>query len=61
MKPGKRDKAYPLLITGRELVELQKFTGAMAEAFGMDRRIENYKGKRPLRLYIAGIWIALKA
>ncbi len=51
MKPGSREKRYPFLITGRELTELQKFTGDMAEAFGLDRRIESYKGTRPLLLY----------
>lgn len=51
MKPGSGDKPYPLLIEGRELAELQKFTWHMAEAFGLDRRIRNYKGTRPLRLY----------
>lgn len=51
MKPGPNDTQYPLLISGRELAELQRFTHAMAEAFGLDRRIENYQGKRPLRLY----------
>ena len=38
-------------ITGRELLELQRFTWSMAEAFDLDRRIEHYKGTRPLRLY----------
>jgi hypothetical protein len=40
-----------LLITGDELRELKRHTGAMAEAFGLDRKIENYKGTRPLTLY----------
>ena len=30
---------------------LQCLTGWMAEAFGLDRKIENYKGIRPLTLY----------
>ena len=51
MKLGSRDKRYPILITGRELVELKKLTYLMAEAFGLDRRIENYQGKRPIGLY----------
>ena len=51
MKPGSRDKRYRILITGRELVELKKFTYLMAEAFGLDRRIENYQGKRPIGFY----------
>lgn len=51
MKPETGDKQYSVLITGRELVELQRFTWSMAEAFGLDRRIENYRGKRPLQFY----------
>jgi hypothetical protein len=51
MKPGSKDKRYRILITGRELEELQRFTGQMAEAFGLDRRIEDYQGKRPIGLY----------
>ena len=37
-----------ILITGEELEELQKHTWSMVEAFGLDRRIEQYKGKRPI-------------
>jgi hypothetical protein len=51
MKPGSRDKAYPVLISGTELAELKKLTWSMAEAFGLDRRIEEYKGQRPIGLY----------
>ncbi|MGE0132321.1 MAG: hypothetical protein AB7U82_29920 [Blastocatellales bacterium] len=51
MKPGSKDKQYRILITGRELEELQQFTWQMAESFGLDRRIENYRGKRPIGLY----------
>lgn len=51
MKPGSKDKPYRILITGRELEELQRFTWQMAESFGLDRRIENYQGKRPIGLY----------
>ena len=51
MKPGSGDKQYSVLITGRELAELQKFTWHLAEAYGLDRRIEKYKGTRALRLY----------
>lgn len=51
MKPGSRDRRYRILITGPELVELKRFTYLMAEAFGLDRRIENYQGKRPI-----GFW-----
>ena len=51
MKPGKNDKQYKILITGQELEELHKFTGDMVEAFGLDRKVENYKGKRPIGFY----------
>jgi len=51
MKPGRRDVPYRILITGRELEELKKHTWMMAEAYGLDRRIELYQGKRPLTLY----------
>lgn len=51
MKPGLKDRKYKILITGMELEELQKQTGHMAEAFGLDRRIENYQGKRPIGFY----------
>lgn len=51
MKPGLRDKRYPILITGRELEELKRFTSSMAEAFGLDRRVEDYQGKRPIGFY----------
>ena len=51
MKPGARHKPYRILITGRQLAELKRFTWGMAEAFGLDRRIENYNGKRPIGFY----------
>jgi hypothetical protein len=51
MKPGPKDTPYRILITGCELEELQKHTWQMAEAFGLDRRIELYQGKRPITLY----------
>ena len=40
-----------MLIDGEELEELQKHTWYMDEAFGLDRRIEKYKGKKPIGLY----------
>ena len=52
MKPGPKDTPYRVLITGRELEELKKHTWQMAEAFGLDRRIEMYQGKRPITLYV---------
>jgi hypothetical protein len=51
MKPGSRDHRHSLLISGDELQELKRHTGSMAEAFGLDRKIESYKGTRPLTLY----------
>ena len=51
MKLGSNDKRYPILITGRELKELQRFSWQMVEAFGLDQRIEKYRGTRPIGLY----------
>jgi hypothetical protein len=51
MKPERRDIPHKVLITGDELRELKRHTGSMAEAFGLDRKIEAYKGSRPLTLY----------
>jgi len=51
MKPGSKDKKIKILISGKELSELQRHTWSMAEAFGLDRRIENYQGKRPVGFY----------
>lgn len=51
MKPGSRDHRHKLLISGDELRELKRHTGDMAEAFGLDRKIENYQGTRPITLY----------
>jgi hypothetical protein len=51
MKFSSCDKRHYILIKGRELKELKKFTGSMAESFGLDRRIENYQGKRPIGFY----------
>lgn len=44
MKLGSRDIKIKMLIAGEELEELQKHTWSMCEAFGLDRRIEKYKG-----------------
>jgi hypothetical protein len=51
IKPGSRDRKASILITGMELDELQRFIGMMAESFGLDRRIYNYQGVRPIGLY----------
>ena len=50
MKPGSKDIKSKVLITGDELFELQRHSYQMVEAFGLDRRIENYQGKRPIGL-----------
>ena len=51
MKPGKNDIPVKVKISGLQLEELQAHTWHMAESFGLDRRIENYKGTRPITLY----------
>jgi hypothetical protein len=51
MKRGSRDIRHTVLIKGDELRELKRHTGSMAEAFGLDRKIESYQGTRPLTLY----------
>lgn len=51
MKPGSKDKKIKILITGEELSELKRFSWQMAEAFGLDGRIERYQGKRPIGFY----------
>jgi hypothetical protein len=51
MKPGKNDIPIKIKIFGKQLEELQKHTWSMCEAFGLDRKIENYKGTRPISFY----------
>jgi len=51
MKPGPRDHRHKLLICDDELRELKRHTYAMAEAFGLDAKIDKYKGTRPITLY----------
>ncbi len=51
MKPGKRDIRYKIRIEGVELAVLHKLTGQMCEAFGLDRKIDAYKGTRAITLY----------
>jgi hypothetical protein len=43
MRPGTRDKKYQILITGKELQELQRYAYTMAESFGLDRRVMAYQ------------------
>ncbi len=51
MKPCPGDIRHKVLITGEELRELQRHCASLAEAFGLDRKIEAYKGTRPITLY----------
>ncbi|MBF0548587.1 MAG: hypothetical protein HQM08_29420 [Candidatus Riflebacteria bacterium] len=51
MKPGKNDISIKRKISLRKLVELQKHTWQMCEAFGLDNKIDNYKGMRPISFY----------
>ena len=51
MKPGPRDRRHRIRVSGAELRELKRHTHLMCEAFGLDRRIEQYAGTRPLTLY----------
>lgn len=51
VKPGSKDRKASILITGLELQEIQRFDWMMAESFGLDRRIANYRGVRPIGLW----------
>jgi hypothetical protein len=51
IKPGSKDRKATILITGLELDELQRFVWMMAESFGLDCRISNYQGVRPIGLW----------
>jgi hypothetical protein len=51
MKPGKNDIPIKVKISGLQLTELQKHSCHMIEAFGLDTRVGNYKGKRPISFY----------
>ena len=51
VKPGSKDRKTSILITGLELDELQRFVWMVAESFGLDRRIANYQGVRPIGLW----------
>lgn len=51
MKAGKRDIPVKLVISGLQLSELQNYTYLMSEAFGLDRRIDSYKGVRPITFH----------
>jgi hypothetical protein len=51
MKPGKNDIPIKIKISGIQLDELQKHSWHMIEAFGLDTRVDNYKGIRPISFY----------
>jgi len=51
VKPGPRDVRVRVTISGAELRELKRLSWAMVESFGLDRRIDAYKGTRPIELY----------
>jgi hypothetical protein len=51
IKPGSKDEKASLIIAGEELTELKRITWLMSDSFGLDRRIENYQGKRPIGFY----------
>jgi hypothetical protein len=51
MKPCPGDIRHKLLIGGDELRELKRHAPTITEAFGLDRKIERYKGTRPLTLF----------
>jgi hypothetical protein len=51
MKPCPGDIRHKILITGDELRELKRHALTITEAFGLDRKIEAYKGTRPLTLF----------
>lgn len=51
MKPGKKDIPVKIKISGEKLYELQKYSWHMTESFGLDKKIDRYKGVRPISLY----------
>jgi hypothetical protein len=51
MKPASGERKRYILINGLELDELHRFDWLMAESYGLDRRIANYKGTRPIGLW----------
>ena len=51
MKPGKNDTRYKIRIDGLELEILHKLTYMMCEAYGLDRKIEAYKGTGAITFY----------
>jgi len=46
-----RSKKWKMKISGEQLEQLKRFTWMMVEAYGLDQKIEKYKGARPI-----GFW-----
>lgn len=51
MKIPKNEIPAKVKISGMQLEELQKHAYQLTEAFGLDSKIENYKGTRAISLY----------
>lgn len=51
IKPGSGDRKFYLKLTEEEVDELVWNSSDLIECFGLDKRIEKYKGKRPISLY----------
>lgn len=51
MKPGRRDKPAYIKFTKEELNILQENSYHMADAYGLDRKIERLTGKRKVMFY----------
>ena len=49
MKPGKHDRRHQVLIKDAELRVLKELS--LPESFGLERRVEQYQGRRPSSLY----------
>jgi len=51
MKPGRRDKPAYIKFTKNELNILQENSYQMADAYGLDRKVERLTGKRKVMFY----------
>jgi hypothetical protein len=51
IKPSKHDPRYKLKIQGTELAVFHKMAVHMCEAYGLDRKVWNYKGTRAMTFY----------
>ena len=50
LKPGRHDKKYYLNLTDDEVDELVYHAYSLTECFGLDDRIAEYQGNKPLSL-----------